>query len=56
MVGCSHQQIYDAVQENRIAECEKRRLSQQKACIEAYSESFDEYNRERNEIVGQHRQ
>jgi hypothetical protein len=49
--ACSHQQVYDAVQQNRQFECQKLPGSQYEECMEQYSEPYEEYERERQELL-----
>jgi hypothetical protein len=47
LIGCSHKQIYTAVQENRRVECSKLPQSQYENCMSEYDTSYEEYERER---------
>lgn len=50
--SCSNRQIYDSVQNNRRMECDKMPDSAQRdACLEQYSESYDSYQRKREELL-----
>ena len=50
--ACSHEQVYNAVQENRIQdECTKLPQAQYEECMEAYSQPYDEYEREREAVL-----
>lgn len=52
LCACSNRQIYDAAQNNRRQECDKLPDSAQRdACLEQYSQSYDDYQREREEIL-----
>lgn len=47
LAGCTNQQIYNAVQENRRMECGKLPQNQYEECIRDYSTSYQEYERAR---------
>jgi hypothetical protein len=48
-VGCSNRQVYDAIQENRRAECGKLPQRRYEDCMRAYEVPYDEYERRRQE-------
>ena len=50
-LACSQQQVYDGIQENRRQECQNVPQSMYEECIEKYSEPYDEYQRQRQEIL-----
>ena len=41
--GCSNQQIYEAIQDNRQQECERLPPPQDEECLAAYDESYESY-------------
>ncbi|MDJ0779206.1 MAG: hypothetical protein QNJ85_15155 [Gammaproteobacteria bacterium] len=41
--GCSNQQLYEAIQNNRQQECELLPPPQDEECLAAYNESYDSY-------------
>ena len=47
LMGCSNQQIYTAVQENRRIECSKLPQGQYEKCMSDYDTPYEEYERER---------
>lgn len=47
LVGCTNQQIYNSVQENRRMECGKLPQNQYEECMRDYGTSYEEYERER---------
>lgn len=50
--ACSNRQVYDAVQNNRRLECDKMPDSAaREECLKQYSESYDSYQRERDEML-----
>lgn len=49
--ACSHQQVYDAVQQNRQLECQKLPGTQYEECMKQFSEPYEEYERERQELL-----
>ncbi|MBN1379946.1 MAG: hypothetical protein JXA04_12010 [Gammaproteobacteria bacterium] len=53
--GCSSEQIYTAIQENRQFECKKLPQPQYEECMKDYDQSYDSYRRDREEIVEEKR-
>ena len=49
--ACSQQQVYDAIQQNRQLECQKLPGTQYEECMKQYSEPYEEYERERQELL-----
>jgi len=49
--ACSSQQVYTAIQENRKSECMKLPPSAYDECIEGYTKSYTEYEKERAKLV-----
>ncbi|WP_101758992.1 hypothetical protein [Oceanicoccus sp. KOV_DT_Chl] len=49
--GCSNQQAYEAIQQNRQLECQKRPPVQYEECMQAHGQPYDDYQREREEII-----
>lgn len=47
LAGCTNQQIYTAIQENRRQECGKLPKGQYEQCMRDYDTSYEEYERER---------
>ncbi|SHF21212.1 hypothetical protein SAMN04487965_1642 [Microbulbifer donghaiensis] len=52
LAACSHQQVYDAVHQNRLQDCEKFSGPQYRDCIQQYDQSYSDYQRERRELLG----
>lgn len=50
--GCSNQQVYDAIQENRRLECAKLPQPQYEKCMQDYDMSYRDYRRERADAGG----
>lgn len=48
--ACSQQQVYQAVQENRLASCQKRVAEQRDRCVEEHNMPYAEYRREREAL------
>lgn len=48
--GCSNKQIYEGVQASNRHECMQRPQSQQADCFAQAGKSYDEYQREREEL------
>lgn len=53
LTGCSNRSIYENIQANNRMECSKLPPSQYDECVENANKSFDEYEREREEILRQ---
>ncbi|MFK7863201.1 MAG: hypothetical protein AB8B95_03135 [Pseudohongiellaceae bacterium] len=51
MQGCTHQQVYEVIQENRYQACETKPIPTQAACREQYSRSYEDYKLERDRIL-----
>jgi hypothetical protein len=51
LMGCSNQQIYTAVQENRRVECSKLPQVQFEKCMSEYKTSYEEYERQRQAVI-----
>lgn len=51
LTGCSNQAVYDNIQHNNRKACDKVPASQYEACIERTGKPYEEYERERKEIV-----
>ncbi|MDA1371110.1 MAG: hypothetical protein O2971_10160 [Proteobacteria bacterium] len=48
--GCSSQQLFEAIRENRLQHCEEIPIPQQTACKAQYEPDYDEYRREREAL------
>lgn len=53
LAGCSNRGIYEGIQAGNRNECLRLPPSQYDDCMERASKSYDEYDRERKEIVGE---
>lgn len=51
LVGCTNQEVYEAVQQNRQHECQKLPEPAAEKCMEQHSESYEDYEREREELL-----
>ncbi len=49
--GCSNQQVYDSVQNNRKFNCLKAPISEYEECIQQYEMSYAEYEAEREKLL-----
>ena len=49
--ACSNRQVYDAIQKNRQLECQKLPGTQYEECMQQFSEPYDEYKRQRDELT-----
>lgn len=48
--ACTNRQVYEAIQQNQQLECQKLPGDQYDKCMEELSESYDTYQRERDEL------
>lgn len=51
LAGCSARAVYDNVQLNNQQDCARVPLSEYDACMAAASKTYDEYQREREELL-----
>lgn len=49
--GCTNRAIYESAQLNNIRRCQELPIPQQSACEAQYQTSFDEYSRDREELL-----
>lgn len=49
--ACSNQQAYEAVQSNRLHECEKMPPTAAEKCRQQHSQSYEDYQRDREEAL-----
>ena len=49
--ACSNKAIYDNIQLNNRQQCAKLPPSQYDECIAHYSKTYDEYEKERKEVI-----
>ena len=49
--GCSNEQVYTAIQKNRQLECQKLPPAQYNSCMEEYDQDYEDYKREREEVI-----
>lgn len=52
LAGCSNRGVYEGVQASKRIECSKYPLSEYDECMENANKSYDEYERERKEALG----
>jgi len=50
--GCSNRAIYEGIQAGNRNDCARLPPSQYDACMENASKTYDEYRREREEVMG----
>lgn len=48
--ACTSEQIYNAIRENRIQACENIPIPQQESCRAQYETSYEEYDRDLEEL------
>lgn len=53
LAACSSKAVYDNIQINNRDECRKGPPSQYEECIERANKSYEEYERERKEVIGE---
>lgn len=51
MQGCSHRAGYDGIQSSKRYECFQLPPAQQDACLERASKPYEDYERERREVL-----
>ncbi|MCB1690789.1 MAG: hypothetical protein KDI33_19985 [Halioglobus sp.] len=51
LVACTHEQVYNAVQQNQQLECSKLPQVRYEECMKDFEESYKDYERERQEIL-----
>ena len=49
--ACTQQQLYNSVKSNQRLKCEKEPPSKYEECMQQTQDSYDEYKREREEIL-----
>lgn len=49
--GCSNRAVYENMQLNQRQECAERPPSEFEACMERVNKTYDEYERDRQEIL-----
>ncbi len=50
-IGCSNRSIYEAVQTGNMHECQFSQESVRERCMERVSESYEDYEKSRQEIL-----
>lgn len=53
LAGCSNRGIYEGIQASNRNECSKLPLSQYDDCMKEANKSFNEYEQERKEAIGE---
>jgi hypothetical protein len=51
LAGCTNQDAYNAVRENRLHECQYLPPSEQEECVQRYDKTYEEYQRQREELL-----
>jgi len=49
--GCSKEQVYHGIQENRKLECQQLPSAEYERCMRQYDESYDAYRRSRDAAI-----
>ncbi len=53
VAACSNQQVYQTIQHDQLRDCEKQPPSVYEECVKENSESYDDYERKRQEVLEQ---
>ena len=48
--ACSHQQVYDALQQGQQVECQKLQGEIYQQCLQKYAKPYQEYQQEREQL------
>ena len=51
LTACSNRAVYDNLQHNQLQECDRAPLSEYEVCKEGASMSFEDYQRERQQVL-----
>ena len=51
LVACTHEQVYNSVQQNQQLECSKLPQVRYEECMKEFDESYKDYARERQELL-----
>jgi len=51
LMACTNQQTYEAVQQNRLQECQKLPPTAAEKCKEQHSQSYEDYQKNREEVL-----
>lgn len=51
ILSCSNKEIYEAVQQNRLFECEHLPLAQYEDCMEGADGSYESYVKDREDLI-----
>ena len=56
MAGCTSGQLYNAIRDNRIQDCENLPIPQQDHCRSQYQTTYEEYARDLDELQAEQQQ
>lgn len=51
MAACSNRSVYETIQANNRLDCQKVPVAQQEDCLRQADKSYEEYERERQELL-----
>ena len=51
LAACTHEQVYNSVQQNQQLECSKLPQVRYEECMKEFDESYKDYARERQELL-----
>ena len=54
--GCTSEQLYNAIRDNRIQDCENLPIPQQEHCRSLYQTTYEEYARDLDELQAEQQQ
>ena len=49
--GCTHQQLYQTMQNRQQLDCQKLQMEQYEECMKQYSESYEKYKSDRDKLL-----
>lgn len=53
LCSCSSKELYNAVQENRLQQCQTLYGAQREECEAQYQKDYETYKRERSEVINE---
>lgn len=56
MAGCTSEQLYNAIRDNRIQDCENLPIPQQEHCRSLYQTTYEEYARDLEKLQAEQQQ
>ena len=56
LAGCTSEQLYNAIRDNRIQDCENLPIPQQDQCRSLYRTTYEDYSRDLEELQAKQQQ